>query len=101
MHSNNEQEKNTCALTIVPRVNPLSQQEAAELVFSMLCVLDLHKVRRHTERIVLQVTFTLLTTTGSDWGKKKVQMKPQHSIPLFHLLNTWGQYGAAFEPIHV
>lgn len=52
-------------LTIITRVNALSQQEAAELVLSVLCVLDLHQVRCHAKRVVLQVPLTLLTATGS------------------------------------
>lgn len=54
----------TCSLglTIVTRVNSLSQQEAAELVLSMYRVLDLHQVGRHAEWIVLQITLTLLAT---------------------------------------
>lgn len=54
------------SFTIVTRVNSLSKQKAAELVFSMYSVLDLHQVGRHAERIVLQVTPALLTTTGNE-----------------------------------
>lgn len=52
--------------TIITRVNSFSKQEAAELVFSMNSVLDFHQVGRHAERIVLQVTLALLTTTGNE-----------------------------------
>lgn len=50
------------SLTIITRVNSLSQQEAAELVFRVHCVLDLHPVRCHAEWIILQVALALLTT---------------------------------------
>ncbi len=67
----------TCsrALTIITRVNSLGQQEAAELVFSMHRVLDLHQVGRHAERIVLQVALTLLTTTGDSWEENMNETK--------------------------
>lgn len=52
--------------TFITRVNSLSQQEAAELVFSVDCVLDLHQVGGHAERIVLQVTLTLSSTTRNE-----------------------------------
>lgn len=52
--------------TIVTRVNPFSQQEAAELVFGMDGVLDLHQVGRHAERIILQVALALLTATAKE-----------------------------------
>lgn len=57
----------TCSqvLTVIARVNSLSQQEAAELVLSMYGVLDLHQVGCHAEGIVLQITLTLLTTAGN------------------------------------
>lgn len=51
-------------LTIVTGENPLGQEEAAELVLSVGRDLDLHQVRRHAERIVLQVAFALGTATG-------------------------------------
>lgn len=54
------------SFTIITRVNSLSEQKAAELVFSMCSVLDFHQVGRHAERIVLQVTLALLTTTGNE-----------------------------------
>lgn len=50
-------------LTIITRVNPLSQEEAAKLVLSMFGVLYLHQVGRHAKWIVLQVALTLLTST--------------------------------------
>lgn len=50
-------------LTIITRVDSLSQQEAAELVFSVHSVLDLHQVGSHAEWIVLQIPLTLLPTT--------------------------------------
>lgn len=53
-------------LTIISGVNSLSQQEAAELVFSMYSVLDLHQVGGHAERIVLQIALTLLTPTENE-----------------------------------
>lgn len=58
------------ALTVVAGVNSLSQQEAAELVFSMYGVLDLHQVGCHAERVVLQVALTLLTTAGNEFKIK-------------------------------
>lgn len=57
------------SFTIITRVNSLSKQEAAELVFGMDSVLDFHQVGRHAERIVLQVTLALLTPT-----RNKTQM---------------------------
>lgn len=57
-------------LTIVTRVDSLCQQEAAELVFSMHSVLDLHQVGRHAERIVLQIPLALLPTTKKISEKK-------------------------------
>lgn len=108
------------SLTIITRVNPLSQEEAAELVLSMHCVLDLHQVGCHAERIVLQVALTLLSTTGN----KKSQIKPNQDksqrvdyiqIPInilthshfhswildFKMLNTRGQGLAIFLYVNV
>lgn len=55
--------KQCTVLTFISRVHPLSQQEAAELLLSQLSVLDLHQVRSHPERIVLEVSFAVLATT--------------------------------------
>lgn len=62
----------TCSrvLTIITRVNSLGQQEAAELVFSVHGVLDLHQVGCHAERIVLEIALTLLTATGKQLEEK-------------------------------
>lgn len=54
------------SFTIITRVNSLSQQKAAELVFHMYRLLDFYQVGRHAERIVLQVTLALFTTTGKE-----------------------------------
>lgn len=55
---------NLSVLTVISRVNPLGQEETAELVLSVYRVLDFHQVRRHAERIVRKVAFTVLATTG-------------------------------------
>lgn len=89
-------------LTIVTRVDSLSQQEAAELVFSMHSVLDLHQVGRHTERIVLQIPLALLPTTKK-WVRRndklnqvieKMSVLFQYKFVCildFKLFNTRGQ----------
>lgn len=56
--------KNIKELTFVAGVHSLGQQEAAELIFRVLCILDLHQIRSHSEGIVLKISFTLFTTTG-------------------------------------
>lgn len=68
------------SFTIITRVNSLSEQKAAELVFSVCSVLDFHQVGRHAERIVLQVTLALLTTTGNQiqiYRQRNKQKRPQ------------------------
>jgi len=49
-------------ITFVTGVHPLGQQEAAELLLAQLGILDFHPVGSHAERIVLQISFTRLTT---------------------------------------
>lgn len=51
--------------TIITGVNSFGQQEAAEVVFSVDGVLDLHQVGRHAEGVILQVPLALLTPTGN------------------------------------
>lgn len=88
-------------LTVITRVNFLSQQEAAELVFSMDGVLDLHQVGCHAERIVLQIALTLLTTAGNKLEEKS-KMRPNQIKILWLLfildfkLNTGWQCFAIF-----
>lgn len=57
-------------LTFVSRVHPLSQQEAAELFFRQFSILNFHQVRGHTERIVLEIPFTLLPATATQTFEK-------------------------------
>lgn len=58
-------------LTFVTRVNPFGQQETAELVFGMYSVLDLHQVRCHAKRIVLQIALARLTPAGNKTRSKR------------------------------
>lgn len=51
------------SITFISRVDPLSKQEAAELFFIQLSILDFHQVGGHAERIVLKIPLALLTTT--------------------------------------
>lgn len=50
-------------LTFISWVDPLSQEEAAELLLTQLSILDFHQVRSHTERVVLEIPLALLTAT--------------------------------------
>lgn len=74
--------------TIVTGVDPFSQQEAAELVFGMDGVLDLHQVGRHAERIILQVAPALLTATGNE-------TTPRHQPVCVSSRRSMGSHGGA------
>lgn len=54
------------AVTFIAGVHPLCQQHTAQLALSALLLRHLDQVRRHTERVVVDLIFTVLPETEEE-----------------------------------